>query len=136
MTRPFFDTNILVYAFGTDERSVSARRLLERGGHVAVQSLNEFVRVVVGKQHWTWKDANEALAEVESLFEPPVAMDMAVHRTAIALAERYKLHVFDANIIAAAAHAGCDTFYSEDMHDGLLIEGQLRIVNAFAQAPR
>ena len=35
-------------------------------------------------------------------------------------------------IVAAALIAGCTTLWSEDMHDGLLVEGQLRIVNPFA----
>lgn len=35
----------------------------------------------------------------------------------------------DAMIIAAALIGGCDTQYSEDMQEGLLIENQLRICN-------
>jgi len=35
-------------------------------------------------------------------------------------------------IAAAALLAGCSTLWSEDMQDGLLIEGRLRIVNPFA----
>jgi predicted nucleic acid-binding protein len=34
-------------------------------------------------------------------------------------------------IVAAALLAGCDVLYSEDMHDGLVIEERLRIVNPF-----
>ena len=49
-----------------------------------------------------------------------------------ALAERYGLSVYDAMIIAAALLAGCTTLWSEDMQDGLLVEGQLRIANPFA----
>lgn len=37
-----------------------------------------------------------------------------------------------AMIVASALIAGCTTLWSEDMHDGLLVEGQLRIVNPFA----
>ena len=42
------------------------------------------------------------------------------------------LSVYDAMIVAAALIAGCTTLYTEDMHDGLLVEGQLRLVNPFA----
>ncbi len=48
------------------------------------------------------------------------------------LAERYCLSVYDAMIAAAALTAECDTLYSEDMHDGLVIDGRVRIVNPFA----
>ena len=34
-------------------------------------------------------------------------------------------------LMAAALLADVDTLYSEDMHDGLLVEGRLRIRNPF-----
>ena len=48
------------------------------------------------------------------------------------LAERYGFSVYDAMIVAAALIAGCTTLWTEDMHAGLLVEGQLRLVNPFA----
>jgi predicted nucleic acid-binding protein len=35
-------------------------------------------------------------------------------------------------IVAAALKSGCDRLYTEDMQDGLLVEGALRIINPFA----
>jgi predicted nucleic acid-binding protein len=37
-------------------------------------------------------------------------------------------------IVAAALHADCDTLWSEDMHDGLVIDGRLRVLNPFRAA--
>jgi predicted nucleic acid-binding protein len=34
-------------------------------------------------------------------------------------------------IAAAALHAGCDTLWSEDMQDGIVVDKGLRIVNPF-----
>jgi predicted nucleic acid-binding protein len=34
-------------------------------------------------------------------------------------------------IVAAALRADCDTLWSEDMHNGLIIENRLRILNPF-----
>jgi predicted nucleic acid-binding protein len=34
-------------------------------------------------------------------------------------------------IAAAALQGACDTLWSEDMKDGMLLEGRLRIVNPF-----
>lgn len=48
------------------------------------------------------------------------------------LAERYQLSLYDGMIVAAALDAGCDTLWSEDMHDGLVVETQLTICNPFA----
>lgn len=48
------------------------------------------------------------------------------------IAERHGVAVYDAMIIASALLAGCKALYSENMQDGLLIEGRLRIRNPFA----
>jgi predicted nucleic acid-binding protein len=44
--RPFFDTNVVLYAFRKDDpRSQVAESLLSGGGTLSVQILNEFVSV-------------------------------------------------------------------------------------------
>jgi len=48
------------------------------------------------------------------------------------LVKKYDFQVFDAIIIASALESGCKTLYSEDMHNGLLIESQLEIINPFS----
>jgi predicted nucleic acid-binding protein len=48
-----------------------------------------------------------------------------------ALAEVHHLQTFDAVIFAAAAVAGCEFLYSEDMQDGFEWNG-VRVVNPFA----
>jgi predicted nucleic acid-binding protein len=34
-------------------------------------------------------------------------------------------------LVASALHAGCDTLWSGDMQDGMVIEENIRIVNPF-----
>ena len=62
-------------------------------------------------------------------------LTIETHERALRLAERYGLSLYDALIAAAALIAGCRTLYSEDMQDGQLIDGALRIRNPFT-APR
>ena len=50
-----------------------------------------------------------------------------------ALGARYKIGVYDAMIVAAALVQGCDRLMSEDMHDGLVIEGALIVENPFLE---
>ena len=59
----------------------------------------------------------------------PVTVE--TRETGLALAERYGPSVYDAMIAASALHAECDTLWSEDMHDGIVIEDRLRIANPF-----
>jgi len=47
------------------------------------------------------------------------------------LIDKYDFQIFDGIIVAAGLEANCDVLYSEDMQDGQVIEGTLRIVNPF-----
>jgi predicted nucleic acid-binding protein len=51
-----------------------------------------------------------------------------------ALAERYRLSLYDAMIAAAALLAGCATLWSEDMQHGMTLDGRLRVVDPFRAA--
>jgi predicted nucleic acid-binding protein len=50
---------------------------------------------------------------------------------AFALTAAHELQTYDAIILAAAASAGCEVLYSEDMQDGFVWNG-VRVVNPFA----
>lgn len=127
----FLDTSILVYAFTDDRRAVRAEQLLAKGGTVSVQVLNEFANVARRKLGLSWHDVGEALEAVRSLCRPVLAIDLDSHPDALRLAERYGVSVFDAQVLASALRGGCTTFYTEDMQDGLLVDGRLRLVNPF-----
>jgi predicted nucleic acid-binding protein len=47
------------------------------------------------------------------------------------LADQYGFSFYDSLIIAAALECDCNMLYSEDLHDGQLIEGKLTIKNPF-----
>ncbi len=60
--RPFFDTNVLVYAVLSDDpRCATAVRVLTAGGAVSIQVLNEFVNVARNKLKWPWGDIEATL---------------------------------------------------------------------------
>lgn len=132
MTRAFFDTNILVYTFDEDARGAVASRLLDDGGAISVQSLNELANVLLRKRRWTWEQIARATQAVTFRCPTIITLTPDLHHLGLRLAERYRLSVYDAMIAAAALTAECDTLYSEDMHDGLVIDGRVRIVNPFA----
>ena len=49
---------------------------------------------------------------------------------ALRIARKYRYHIYDSLVIAAALEASCDVLYTEDMHDGQVIDG-LTIRNPF-----
>jgi predicted nucleic acid-binding protein len=122
--KPFFDTNILVYAFGQeDPRSEVARFLLAAGGIISVQVLNELTAVLRRKLKLSWKEVLEALGAVRILCPSVVSLTRETHEKALEIAQSYGYQTFDAVIIAAAGEAKCKTLYSEDMNDGQTIGG-------------
>lgn len=126
----FFDTNILVYfASAVGEKTVLSEQLIERGGVVSVQVLNEFTNVALRKQKLSWPEIRLASSFVRARCRV-VPLSIETHEMGVALVERYNFSVYDAMIVAAARLAGCRTLYTEDLHNGQVLDG-LRIVNPY-----
>ena len=79
----------------------------------------------------TWDETGTFLAGIQALC-PVEDLTLQTHEIGRALAERYGFSVYDAMIVAAGLIAGCTTLWTEDMHNGLLVENQLQLVNPFA----
>ncbi|WP_136443946.1 PIN domain-containing protein [Pacificoceanicola onchidii] len=131
MSADFADTNVVLYLLGQGAKADRAEEILRQGPRISVQVLNETLVNCRRKAGLSWADAGAFLAGIETLC-PVEPLTPQTHHVGRALAERYQLSVYDAMIVASALIAGCTRLWSEDMHDGLLIEDQLRIVNPFA----
>lgn len=127
----FFDTNIVLYLLSADEvKADRAELLLAGGGTISVQVLNEFASVAARKLNMSWVDIREVLAVVRAVCKVE-ALTEGMHERALDLAERHGFALYDAMIVAAALMSGCTTLYSEDLHHGLVVEGQLKITNPY-----
>jgi predicted nucleic acid-binding protein len=130
--KPFFDTNIPIYAFSEDDpRTEVARVLLATGGIISVQVLNELTNVLRRKLKFGWKEVKEALDALRVLCPSVTSITPETHEKALQIAERYGYRIYDSLIIAAALSAKSTTLYSEDMNDGQVIENVLTIRNPF-----
>jgi predicted nucleic acid-binding protein len=133
--KAFIDTNILLYLLSEDsEKADQAEAIVQDGGLISVQVLNEMADVARRKLAMPWRDVNEILGLIRALCSVE-SLTIETHEMGRRVAERYKLSVYDALIVASALLAGCETLYSEDMHDGLLVDHQLRIRNPFKPNP-
>jgi predicted nucleic acid-binding protein len=129
--KPFFDTNILIYAFAAgDPRSERAEALLAHGGVIGVQVLNEFTSVLHRKLNWGWAQIDAALTVVSELVEPVRPLTADIHAHAVKLARSNALSFYDALIVAAAADGGCHLLITEDLQHGLKL-GTVTIHNPF-----
>jgi predicted nucleic acid-binding protein len=131
--KPFFDTNVVLYAFRRDDaRGQAAETLPAAGGALSVQVLNEFVAVARRKLDKSWDEVRRALDILRVFCPEPVPLTVETHERALDIAVRYGYSIYDSLIIAAALHAGASTLYSEDMRDGQEIDG-LTIRNPFSR---
>ncbi len=127
----FHDTNVIVYLLSSDpSRAERAETLLRAPGKISVQVLNEFASVASRKIGMDWPKIRALLADLaEVLVVEPLTRE--THERATILAERYRIDIYDATIVAAALIAGCRVLYSEDFQAGQVFEGRLRVVNPF-----
>lgn len=130
------DTNILIYADGAPDpqgRHLRAIALIDSitrtNACVPIQVLGEFLNVSGRKNILPFEKAAARVDAYALLFDTP-ATTLADLADAGHLANRHQLQFFDAVIAAVARRAGAAILLSEDMHDGLELDG-LTIINPF-----
>jgi predicted nucleic acid-binding protein len=103
--------------------------LLAGTGVISSQVLQEYASVAVTKLHQHIAVVTHQLHLLESL--RVVLVDATLVRRALELHQLYQISFWDAQILAAAEKAGCDTLLSEDLNPGQFYAG-MRCVNPFA----
>jgi predicted nucleic acid-binding protein len=131
MPGSFLDSNIVLYLASEDLlKADRAQELVAEGGTISVQVLNEIANISRRKMGLSWAETRNFLLMIRGLLKvEPLTIE--IHDVGISLAERYQLSVYDSMIVSAALSAECDTLLSEDLQDGLLINGRLRVLNPF-----
>jgi len=132
---PFFDTNVIVYAFLDIARRERALDLIAAGGVISAQVLNEFTNVARHKRERDWTEIERAVSVIRARFPDVMPLTADTHASALDLARYHGLSFYDALIVAAALEAGCDTLYTEDMQHGRSLGG-LTIINPFHEGGR
>ena len=130
--KPFFDTNILVYAQQSGPYGARARDLVAGGGVASIQVLNELVNVLRKKLKRDWAEVFDVLADMRDALDPPLPLTSEIHEAGLALARDHGVAFYDALIVAAARDAGCATLYSEDLQHGRRF-GDLVVANPFLE---
>lgn len=130
----FFDTNVVVYAFDSDEpkkREIAQALLRDHADAViSTQVLLEWFSVVTRQfsPPLPTVRARTALEALSQLDVVPADAELVVRAAETSVA--HHLSIWDAMIVESAAVAGCGTLWSEDLSDGAVIRG-VRIQNPF-----
>ena len=132
-TKTFIDTNVLIYAFTADEpnkRNIALEYIDECQSVISAQVLKEFSNVLLKKgniNHEEIKIIINGIIEVTSVIIDELAFVIG----AFDIHKRYEYSFYDSLIITTALSAQCKALLSEDMQDGQIIDGSLRIINPF-----
>jgi predicted nucleic acid-binding protein len=128
---PFFDTNVVLYAFTpSGEKTLIAEQILLQGGVVSVQVLNELTSVACTKFKMSWSEVKRMILGTTMMCPNPSALTYETYLQAQRISERYGFSIWDGLIIASALDAGCTTLYTEDLQHGQVVEG-VQIENPF-----
>ena len=130
MAKPFIDSNVVLYLFSSDTlKADRTESLLQSGGLICVQVLNEVASVCLHKLKMTWEDVDAVFETLKSTCEV-LPVTLASHEKAVGLAKRFQISLYDANIAATAILCGADTLFSEDLQNGMSMES-VTVVNPF-----
>jgi predicted nucleic acid-binding protein len=127
----FIDSNVILYLLSGDSAKADrAEAALNKGGIISVQVLNEVSSVCLRKLKMSWEEIDAVLLAVKAACEV-VPLTLESHEKAVQIAKRFQLSLYDANICASAILSGAKVLLSEDMQNGLKIDG-LIVKNPFA----
>jgi predicted nucleic acid-binding protein len=141
MSQPisFTDSNIWLYSLMTEaatpedmrKQQAASTLLRQIRPTISTQVINETCSVLIRKARFDEvqiREVVEAFAEICTIVE--LTTETLIQ--ASNLRSRYNFSFWDGLIVASALEANASILYSEDMQTGLVVEGQLTIVNPFA----
>lgn len=129
--RPFLDTNVLLYLISDDvTKAEVAEGLLEAGGTISVQVLNEFASAATRKFGLRFAEVRELLSGIR-YFCQVESVTTDTHDLGLAYKDRFGYSVYDCMILAAATLSDCNLVLTEDMQSGQEVTNTLVIRNPF-----
>jgi predicted nucleic acid-binding protein len=128
----FIDSNISLYLIdkSSNSKKQKVEAILLPHFLISTQVVAENVNVCIKKLKLDKKEAFEFAKALLRRFQTvTITPDVLLKSFEISLT--YQVSSWDAIIVSTALLNDCTILYSEDMHNGLVIEGTLRIVNPF-----
>lgn len=132
--KSFLDSNILIYLHSEDDgvKRDTAQSVLDDNSCVtSYQAMNEVSNVWFNKLKWDGAKIEEHLDNIESVCDYVLPIQRVTINKALSLKDRYGFSYYDCLMLASALEGDCSVIFTEDMSDGQLIEGALKITNPF-----
>ena len=132
--RVFLDTNIIIYLYSVDEddkRDISYKFVNSADCITSIQAMNEASNVWFRRHGLGKIEITKYLDEVESVCDEVMLVRRKTINLAMDIKERYGYSFYDCLMLASAIEANCTLILTEDMQDGQIIDGTLKITNPF-----
>ena len=132
--RAFLDTNIFIYLYSETElpkRDIACKCLDKNDCITSTQIFNETTNVWLKKYSLQAETIKKYLDNIESVCDEVLILNRKTINLAIDLKVQYGYSYYDCLMLASALESDCDVILTEDMSDGQIIEGKLKIVNPF-----
>jgi len=133
--KTFIDTNVLIYAFTADEpakQKTALKFLNDCLPVISAQVVREFSKVLLKRTNISPQNIQTLINEIIDITDLADEGELEIIFAAFGIHEQYKFSFYDSMIIATALKTKCQVLLSEDMQDGQVIDGKLKIVNPFS----
>ena len=132
----FIDTNLWIYLYADAsdrEKTQKISGLIDKHFediNISTQVLGEVFNVLTKKALKEKEEARQMILDLVSNFSVAEILQPSVMK-AIDLSFLYGYSYWDSLILATAIDNGCSILYTEDMQDGQVVDGKLKILNPF-----
>lgn len=130
----FVDTNIWLYAFikseDNDKTAIAEQLIKSHKINISSQVVNELCVNLIKKAALSEPEIQELISSFFKKYSV-VNVSKEIMVKASILRDEHRFSFWDSMVVSAALFSDAETLYSEDMHDGLIVEGNLRIINPF-----
>jgi len=133
----FLDTNIIIYLYSVDEgdkRDISCKFVNNADCITSIQAMNEASNVWFRKHGLGKAEITRYLDEIEAVCKDVMLIRRKTINLAVELKDRYGYSFYDCLMLASAIEANCTLILTEDMQDGQIIDGTLKITNPFCRS--
>jgi predicted nucleic acid-binding protein len=133
----FLDTNIVVYSLlpkqAPQKHDIAVKLLREPDLILSSQVINELATAVRSKGGIGDVELRRIVDDLYLRYDVIDLISEDIF-AAFALRERFNFSYWDSLIVATALRAGSEILFSEDMQDGLVVDGKMTIRNPFLHA--
>ena len=131
----FIDTNIWLYAFIPSQdsnKSAKAKAVIQQSDiAISSQVINEVCVNLIKKAQFDEPGLRQLINSFYNRYNVGL-IDTDTLLKSSELREKLQLSFWDSLIVSSALLGGAEILYTEDMSDGMVIEGSLTIINPVA----